>query len=138
MAARQPFMGLGRPARAVRTGGTVGRERPVSWLLRDGDVMATVEVADSFAARTKGLLGRDGYEGAMVLPRTRPVHTFGMRFAVDVAFCDKEMVVLGVTTLRPWRMSAGPAGGPARSSRPRPAPSTAGACGSGDRLELRE
>ena len=41
----------------------------------------------------------------MILPRTRSVHTFGMRFAVDVAVCDKDMVVLGVTTLRPWRMS---------------------------------
>ena len=31
----------------------------------------------------------------MVLPRTRSVHTLGMRFAIDVAFCDKDMVVLG-------------------------------------------
>jgi uncharacterized membrane protein (UPF0127 family) len=54
----------------------------MTWLLRDGDVLATVEVADSFARRSKGLLGRDGYEGAMVLPRTRSVHTFGMRCAM--------------------------------------------------------
>jgi uncharacterized membrane protein (UPF0127 family) len=77
----------------------------MTWLLRDGDVLATVEVADSFARRSKGLLGRDGYEGAMVLPRTRSVHTFGMRFAIDLAVCDGDMVVLGVTRLRPWRMS---------------------------------
>ena len=37
----------------------------------------------------------------MVLPRTRSVHTFGMRFPIDVAFCDRDMVVVGVTTLRP-------------------------------------
>jgi uncharacterized protein len=77
----------------------------VTWLLRDGDVLAAAEVADSLAHRTRGLLGRDGYEGALVLPRTRSVHTVGMRFPIDVAFCDKEMVVVDVTRLPPWRMS---------------------------------
>ncbi len=77
----------------------------MTWLLRDGDVLATVEVADTFAARARGLLGRRSYEGAMILPRTRSVHTLGMRFAIDVAFCDKQMEVVGVTTLAPWRMS---------------------------------
>ena len=83
----------------------------MSWLLREGDVLATAEVAESFAQRSRGLLGRTGYEGAMVLPRTRSVHTFGMKFAIDVAFCDKDMVVVGVTTLRPWRMTLPRRGG---------------------------
>jgi uncharacterized membrane protein (UPF0127 family) len=83
----------------------------VSWLLRDGDVLAAAEVATSLSARTKGLLGRTEFEGAMVLPRTRAVHTFGMRFAVDVAICDQEMVVVGVTRLQPWRMSIPKKGG---------------------------
>jgi uncharacterized protein len=77
----------------------------VSWLTCDGRVLAAAEVADSVAERSKGLLGKDGYEGAMVLRRTRMVHTVGMRFPIDVAFCDRDMVVLDVTTLRPWRMS---------------------------------
>ncbi|HEY4947004.1 MAG TPA: DUF192 domain-containing protein [Acidimicrobiales bacterium] len=83
----------------------------MSWLLRDGDVLATAEVADGLARRSKGLLGRSGYEGAMVLPRTRSVHTMGMRFPIDVAFCDKELVVVGVTRLRPWRVSVPRRGG---------------------------
>jgi uncharacterized protein len=77
----------------------------MTWLLRQGDVLAAAEVAETFGQRSRGLLGKTSYEGAMVLPRTRSVHTFGMRFAVDVAVCDKDMVVVGVTTLRPWRMS---------------------------------
>jgi uncharacterized membrane protein (UPF0127 family) len=83
----------------------------MAWLLRDGDVLAAVEVAAGLAERSKGLLGQASYEGAMVLPRTRSVHTFGMRFAVDVAFCDKEMVVVGVARLQPWRISAPRRGG---------------------------
>jgi uncharacterized membrane protein (UPF0127 family) len=83
----------------------------MSWLLRDGDVLATAEVADGFSRRSKGLLGRTGYEGAMILPHTRAVHTMGMKFPIDVAFCDKDMVVVGVATLRPWRMSIPRKGG---------------------------
>lgn len=83
----------------------------MSWLLRDGDVLATAEVAEGFTQRSKGLLGRTSFEGAMVLPRTRSVHTMGMKFPIDVAFCDKDMVVVGVTTLPPWRMSIPRRGG---------------------------
>ena len=77
----------------------------MTWLLREGDVLASAELADSFGHRAKGLLGRSSYEGAMVLPRTRSIHTIGMRFAIDVAFCDGDMVVRDVATLAPWRMS---------------------------------
>jgi uncharacterized protein len=83
----------------------------VTWLLRDGDVLAAADVAAGLTGRTRGLMGQSGYEGAMVLPRTRSVHTFGMRFAVDVAICDKDMVVVGVTRLRPWRISVPRRGG---------------------------
>jgi uncharacterized membrane protein (UPF0127 family) len=83
----------------------------VTWLLRDGDVLAAAEVAETFAQRSRGLLGRSSYEGAMVLPRTRSVHTIGMRFAIDVAVCDKELTVLGVKTLRPYRMTIPRRGG---------------------------
>jgi hypothetical protein len=77
----------------------------VSWLLRDGDVLAAADVAGGLGARSKGLLGRSGYEGAMVLPRTRSVHTFGMRFAIDVAFCDRDLVVLDTARVPPLRMT---------------------------------
>ena len=83
----------------------------MTWLLRDGDVLAAAEVAVGLAQRTKGLIGRTDYEGALVLPRTRSVHTFGMRFPIDVAICDKEMVVVGVTKLRPGRISVPRRGG---------------------------
>jgi uncharacterized protein len=83
----------------------------MSWLLRNGDVLAAAEVAEGFTQRSKGLLGRTSFEGAMVLPRTRSVHTIGMKFPIDVAFCDKDLRVLGVTTLPPWRLSVPRRGG---------------------------
>ena len=75
------------------------------WLLRDGDVLAAAEVATSFSSRLRGLLGRDGLDGALVLRPARSVHTIGMRFAIDVAFCDRDLRVLSTCTMRPHRMS---------------------------------
>ncbi len=77
----------------------------MSWLLRDGAVLAAVEVADSARARRRGLLGRDGIDGAIVLAPCRQVHTARMRFPIDVAFCDREGLVLYTATLSPWRLS---------------------------------
>jgi uncharacterized membrane protein (UPF0127 family) len=77
----------------------------MSWLVRDGDVLAAVEVADSARARRRGLLGRDGFDGALVLRPCRHVHTARMRFPIDVAFCDAEGVVVKTASLVPWRLS---------------------------------
>ena len=75
------------------------------WLVRDGDVLATVEVASNARARRRGLLGRDEIDGVLVLRPCRHVHTFRMRFAIDVAFCDVNGVVLRTCSLPPGRLS---------------------------------
>jgi hypothetical protein len=73
-------------------------------LLREGEVVAPLEVATSFRDRALGLLGRDGLEGALLLSPASSVHTLGMRFAIDVAFCDARMRVLDAVTMRPNRI----------------------------------
>ena len=77
----------------------------MGWLLRDGDVLASLELADSRGARRKGLLGRDGVEGALLLRPARSIHTIGMRFPIDVAWCDAELVVLRVATVARHRVA---------------------------------
>jgi uncharacterized membrane protein (UPF0127 family) len=72
----------------------------VPWLLRDGEVLASLEVADTRAARRRGLLGRDGIEGALLLEPARSVHSLGMRFPIDVAWCDRDLRVLRIARLR--------------------------------------
>ncbi|HWH33853.1 MAG TPA: DUF192 domain-containing protein [Acidimicrobiales bacterium] len=71
----------------------------MAWLVRDDEVLAPLEVATSVAARSRGLLGRDGIEGAILLQPATSVHTLGMRFAIDVAYCDADLVVLATTTM---------------------------------------
>ncbi|MFI1934705.1 DUF192 domain-containing protein [Streptomyces sp. NPDC020330] len=82
---------------------------------RDGDGTLTVStvsgvrevplrIAASYRARSKGLLGRDGIEGAMMLTPCGSVHTFRMRFPIDVAYLDRKFTVLAVRTMRPGRL----------------------------------
>jgi uncharacterized membrane protein (UPF0127 family) len=73
------------------------------WLVRDGKVLATLEVQASLRGRSRGLLGRAGIDGAILLRPACSVHTFRMRFPIDVAFCDRDLNVLRVTTLHPNR-----------------------------------
>lgn len=75
----------------------------MAWLLRDGDVLAALEVADSFGARLKGLLGRDGLDGALLI-KAKSVHTVGMRFPIDVAYCDRDLTVLEIVCMKPHRL----------------------------------
>ena len=77
----------------------------MAWLLRDGDVLASLEIATGGLARSRGLLGRDGIDGALLIKPALSVHTVGMRFALDVAFCDRDLVVIDIVCgMRPWRL----------------------------------
>ena len=75
------------------------------WLLREGEVLASLEIAATRRERRRGLLGRDGIDGALLLRPTRSVHTLGMRFPIDVAWCDGDLVVLRVARLPRQRLS---------------------------------
>ena len=77
----------------------------MAWLLREGEVLAALEVASARKERRRGLLGRDAFEGALLLEPARSVHTFGMRFPLDVAFCDAELTVLAVRCMKRSRVS---------------------------------
>jgi len=74
------------------------------WLVRSGQVLATLEIATTRRARRRGLLGRDGIEGALLLRPARSVHTVGMRFSIDVAHLDGDGRVLRCATMRPNRI----------------------------------
>jgi len=75
-----------------------------------GTVLASkLELAGSGAARRKGLLGREGLlpgEGLWIKP-CESVHTFFMRFAIDLVYLDRKHKVRKVrSAVGPWRVSA--------------------------------
>ncbi|HET9101685.1 MAG TPA: DUF192 domain-containing protein [Acidobacteriaceae bacterium] len=75
-----------------------------------GTVLAEkVETADRGATRRKGLLGRDALppgEGLWIVP-CESVHTFFMRFPIDLVYLDRNKRVCKVRSgVPPWRLSA--------------------------------
>lgn len=63
-----------------------------------------LEIATSYRARRRGLLGRDEVEGALLLSPANSVHTFGMRMPIDVAYLDSDLYVIAVGTMKPGRL----------------------------------
>jgi uncharacterized membrane protein (UPF0127 family) len=81
------------------------------WVLRNarhaGIVASSIETAFDSPTRNKGLLGRPGLADghALILAPCSSIHTFFMQFAIDVAFVDRNGVVLRVRkVLGPWRL----------------------------------
>jgi uncharacterized membrane protein (UPF0127 family) len=66
-----------------------------------------VGVAATRASRAVGLLSRSSLEPgeALWIVPSRGVHTWGMRFTIDVVALDEAGVVIDcVSNLRPWRV----------------------------------
>jgi uncharacterized membrane protein (UPF0127 family) len=70
-------------------------------------VCQQVKIADTFAARLIGLLGKDQLEpgtGLLLQPSTG-FHTWGMKFSIDVVTLDQNRQVIGLwENIGPWRM----------------------------------
>ncbi len=66
-----------------------------------------VGVASTRAERAVGLLSRTGLEPgeALWIVPSRGVHTWGMKFTIDILALDAEGVVIDqVSSLKPWRI----------------------------------
>jgi uncharacterized protein len=71
-------------------------------------LVPALEVAVDSATRKKGLLGRDGLpDGAgLVIAPTNAVHTFFMRFPIDIVFVTRAGRVVKVCDAVPaWRIA---------------------------------
>lgn len=83
-------------------------------LNRLGWTPAEFVVAESFAVRLRGMLGRrpiaaSGLPLVMAFPRCSSVHTCFMAYPIDIAFIDRNGNVLACCeNVRPWRMCSHP------------------------------
>ena len=88
------------------------REPSRQWSLVDADTGTTVathvEAAFDSRTRKKGLLGRSGLgTTSLIIAPCNAVHTFFMRFSIDVVFTDREGRVLKICAdVRPWKIAA--------------------------------
>jgi uncharacterized membrane protein (UPF0127 family) len=68
-----------------------------------------MEVANTGSTRSKGLLGRESLSdgGGLWICPCEAVHTFWMRFPIDLVYLDrKNRIRKLVSALPPWRLSA--------------------------------
>ena len=77
-----------------------------AWLVTDGRVIASADIANDRASRRKGLCGQTQIEGAFVIPNCRWVHTFGMRVPIDVAYLDADGNVIKTVHMSKMRLGA--------------------------------
>ena len=71
-------------------------------------LLPEVQAADRFLARLLGLIGRRRLEcgAGLYLPRCRSIHTFFVRFPIDVVYLDGNRTIKKVVAgLKPWRLS---------------------------------
>jgi len=72
-------------------------------ITRNTELGARIVAATTSAARRRGLLGRTGLgpgEGLWILP-CEGVHTFRMKFPIDVVFLSKQHMVLKIRAEMP-------------------------------------
>jgi uncharacterized membrane protein (UPF0127 family) len=86
----------------------VASPREVAVVADDGSVLCgRCGVAETLRARMRGLLGRRALlTGNGLLLRPAPsIHTFFMRFPIDVVFLDRQLRVVRIDAdVKPWRM----------------------------------
>jgi uncharacterized membrane protein (UPF0127 family) len=83
------------------------------WILRNARhqqvVARHIESAFDRKTRNRGLLGRASLspDRALILAPCNSIHTFFMKFAIDVAFVDRSgLIVRARQVVRPWRVQA--------------------------------
>ena len=73
-------------------------------LVRNDEVLTELQIAESFGSRLLGLMGKKQFNGVLIIRPANSVHTLFMRFPIDVAFLDREMRVIAIAIMKPWRM----------------------------------
>jgi len=65
-----------------------------------------IEIADSFWSRFVGLMMRENLEpgGGLLLRHCSTIHCCFMRFPIDVVYLSNDLRVVGVETVKPWRI----------------------------------
>jgi uncharacterized membrane protein (UPF0127 family) len=106
-----PFLQTPSTSKGLPYGQAAANLLHMTWRIlfeSDGETLAEeAEWARSFVRRLRGLIGhpklRPGQ--ALIIEPGPQVHTFGMRYPIDVVFCTRSWRVVGVAHLQPWRVS---------------------------------
>lgn len=71
-------------------------------------MLCNIYIADNFILRARGLLFRKkiGDSEGLLITRCNSVHTFGMRYPIDIVFLNAQMRIIEIVkSLAPYRFS---------------------------------
>ena len=74
------------------------------WIVRETRVVASANIAMTRRDRRRGMLAFPDASVPLVIDRCRWVHSFGMRFALDVAYLDATGTIIAIHRLKPNRL----------------------------------
>ncbi|HLD40830.1 MAG TPA: DUF192 domain-containing protein, partial [Candidatus Omnitrophota bacterium] len=77
-------------------------------LTKNTVVAQNAGIADNLFSRMRGLLGRKSLnlQEGLILRPCNSIHTFFMRFPIDVVFLDRyDLIIKVYHSLSPWRLS---------------------------------
>lgn len=71
-----------------------------------GTLIKEVGIANNFISRFVGLMGKKSMKNneGLLLVKCSSIHCFFMKFPIDVVYLSKDMNVLYIETIRPWRI----------------------------------
>jgi len=75
------------------------------WLLRDREVLAAADIADSLAERVHGFRRRPDPDVVLVTRGLPALHSLATAHPLDAAFLDQHMRVVAIVRLEPWRVT---------------------------------
>ena len=80
--------------------------KQTSFYCGDLPVATDVKIADTFFSRFRGLMMKKqlGPSEGLLLKKCSSIHCLFMRFPIDVVYLDKNMRVVGIETVKPWRL----------------------------------
>ena len=75
------------------------------WLVCQAQVLSSLNIADTAAARRRGLIGQTEIETPLLIDSCKWIHTFGVKRPLDVAYLDAMMQVIKTQQIKPLRVA---------------------------------
>jgi len=76
-----------------------------AWLIHEHKVLASANIAVTRDERRRGMKAFADASIPLIIPNCKWVHSFGMRFPIDVVYLDDNDTIIAVRPLRPNRLA---------------------------------
>ena len=75
------------------------------WLVCQAQVLSSLNIAETAAARRRGLIGQTEIDTPLLIDSCKWIHTFGVKQPLDVTYLDTKMQVIKISKIKPSRMA---------------------------------